>query len=293
MSIKEIAKKGIIAVGQSVPGLSTVARIIHFNTTHKGTYPGYRKQFVENGRHSRFGEYVRENIVRRFEIIDHRLDSRTTPTDGLVLTEAMLSMDSEGDIVECGCFSGASTAKLSIVAQVLEKRLIIFDSFEGLPGGGEKPVHTRLKVNDVGPWISGDLSAGLDLVRQNIESFGEISVCSLVKGWFSETLHQENLPDQIAAAFTDVDLASSARECLLAIWPLVSTGGIFFSHDVAYIHAMQALCDEDLWTNELKSFPPIFFGSGFGICDLSPHLGYMIKGSGVSAEYLKSLTLSK
>ena len=50
---------------------------------------------------------------------------------------------------------------------------------------------------------------------------------------------------------------------------------------------------QDLWLNQLKSFPPIFFGAGFGVCDQSPHLGYMVKGGDVSAEYLKNLTLEK
>ena len=41
--------------------------------------------------------------------------------------------DTPGAIVECGCALGNSTAKLSIVAKHLDKKLYVFDSFEGLP----------------------------------------------------------------------------------------------------------------------------------------------------------------
>jgi hypothetical protein len=90
----------------------------------------------------------------------------------------------------------------------------------------------------------------------------------------------------------DVDLNESARDCLLGIWPRLAHGGIFYSHDVAFIGVLQHLYDEDLWANRLKSFPPIFFGAGFGVCDQSPHLGYMVQGR-VAEEYLKSLMLEK
>jgi hypothetical protein len=61
---------------------------------------------------------------------------------------------------------------------------------------------------------------------------------------------------------------------------------------VAYIKVMQTLLDHALWTTVLKDFPPVFFGAGFGLGDLAPHLGYAVKCP-VSAEYINSLTLEK
>jgi hypothetical protein len=154
-------------------------------------------------------------------------------------------------------------------------------------------VHTRRTAEELKRgWVRGDYSIGLEGVRRNIETYGEISACSFVKGWFNETLTPANLPTEIAAAFVDVDLNESARDCLLGIWSRLTEGGIFFSHDVAFITVLQHLLDENLWKNELNAFPPIFFGAGFGVCDQSPHLGYMVKGR-VSAEYLNNLTLAK
>jgi len=291
--MKKLAKQIISSIAR-VPPVAKAAYQIHRYSRLKGTYPYYRELFIQNGQNSRFDSTTRARLIERFEAIDNSVRVASTPTDGLVLAEALLSTDAPGDIVECGCFAGASSAKLSMVAKLLGKKLIVFDSFEGLPEGGERAVHARRKVKEITKgWPAGDYSVGLEGVRQNIETFGEIAVCSFVQGWFNQTLTEQNLPPTIAAAFVDVDLHSSARECLVAIWPRLANGGIFFSHDVAFITVLQHLYDRELWANELKDFPPIFFGAGFGVCDLAPHIGYMVKGADVSAEYLKNLTLDK
>jgi O-methyltransferase len=38
-----------------------------------------------------------------------------------------------GSVVECGCYVGGSTANLSLVCAATGRKLIIFDSFQGLP----------------------------------------------------------------------------------------------------------------------------------------------------------------
>ncbi len=72
-------------------------------------------------------------MVSRFEEIDATVPIASTPTDGLILAELPVSGKGTGDVVECGCYAGGSTAKLSIVAKALGKRVLVFDSFEGLP----------------------------------------------------------------------------------------------------------------------------------------------------------------
>jgi hypothetical protein len=88
------------------------------------------------------------------------------------------------------------------------------------------------------------------------------------------------------------NIPSSARECLLHIWPRLCEGGAFFSHDIAYIKVLQAFNDEHLWREIFYEHPPILFGAGYGICDSSPHLGFAVKGQ-VTADYIKSLTFDK
>jgi O-methyltransferase len=204
-------------------------------------------------------------------------------------------MQARGDLVECGCFNGTSTAKLSILAKLIGRRLHVYDSFEGLPGeegGFVKEYHTRRSASRIG-WRAGDYAAGLERLRRNIERLGEIEVCSFYKGWFNETLTDANLPSEISLAFVDVDMPGSARECITAIWPRLANKGVYFSHDVAFINVLKAILDRKLWLDELKEYPPILFGAGFGLGDSSPHLGFFVKGQEADTDYINSITLEK
>jgi O-methyltransferase len=262
----------------------------------KDTYDYLKTKFIQNGMQSRWNKNVRATLVERFETIDEEVQITTTPTDGLSLAEALLSLDVDGAIVECGCYTGGSTAKLSIVARMMNKKLLVFDSFEGLPRTDqhhERDYHTRRSSKWFTSWANGRYAAPLEQVKSNIEAYGEISVCSFYKGWFSDTLKEEILPQRICFAFTDVDLAQSARECFIPIWPRIPDGGLYFSHDIAYIKVLQALLDETLWKKVLNDFPPILFGAGYGLGDSSPHLGFMVKGKAITPEYIKNLAIEK
>ena len=260
-----------------------------------GEYERLRAAFIDNGRTSAVTVAQRAQLVRRFEQIDVTVPIASSPVEGLALAEAMMSLSCPGDVVECGCYSGGSTSKLSIVAGMTGRRLHVFDSFEGLPDvedWNRRDYHSRHGRAWVTEWTAGRYTAALDSVRENVRRFGNIDVCHFTKGWFSETLTAAHLPDRIGMAFTDVDIASSARDCIVALWPRLQPGSVYASHDVAYIKVMQTLHDEALWTTVLKDFPPVFFGAGFGLGDLAPHLGYAVKGP-VSAEYINGLTLEK
>jgi O-methyltransferase len=248
--------------------------------------------FLRNGSTGRYDRRIRSDILRRFRRIDREVSIKSTPSDGLFLAEALLSLDCRGAVVECGCFNGGSTAKLSIVAKATQRPLVVFDSFEGLPVSVDDDatdVHVRKPTKR--PWRPGQYAIPLDAVKETVREYGELDVCTFVKGWFQDTL-RSRLPDQIAFAFTDVDLSSSARECLVHVWPRLVEGGLFFSHDVAFVKVLLALNDEQLWRDTLREHPPVFFGAGFGMSDSSPHLGFAIKGH-PSAEYIKGLTYRK
>jgi hypothetical protein len=50
------------------------------------------------------------------------------------ITTAILEpADVEGHVAEFGCFKGGLTAKLSLACEFVGKRLLVFDSFDGLP----------------------------------------------------------------------------------------------------------------------------------------------------------------
>lgn len=293
-AMKQLARTVVLVPFQKLAPLRRLAGFIAANTGGR-SYEFLKRQFVENGRGSRYDSSVRAEMLRRFETVDRRVPIASSKTDALFLAEALLALPAEGDIVECGCFCGGSTAKLSIVAKAVGRRLHVFDSFEGLPEVGDydlRDFHARRSSQWVTDWTQGRYAARLEFVQSNVERYGEIGSCRFTKGWFADTLTPENLPEKIALAFTDVDIPKSARECIRAVWPRLAVGGMYFSHDVAYVKVLQSLLDEELWRKELGEFPPILFGAGYGLSDSSPHLGFMVKQA-PSAEYIKALTMEK
>jgi len=288
----QLGLKGLV---KGLVARSAAVRRVALQVYLESTYVEMRERFVANGEGSPVDPSLRRAMVRRFEAIDRDVPTATTPTDGLLLAEALLSVEAPGDVVECGCFNGASTAKLSIVANALGRKLHVFDSFEGLPEVDAENLrdhHARYGRVWTTEWKAGRYAAAIERVKGNVQRYGEIGVCTFVKGWFSRELFEPNLPPTIALAFVDVDIPSSARECIRAIWPRLPDRGVFFSHDIAYIKVLQEFFDRGMWGG-FQAFPPIPFGAGFGYGEYSPHLGFMVKGAALTAEYIKSLTMEK
>jgi len=281
----------IVPIAKRTPLLRRLAAFLHDRLAPTGTQ-AVKDRFIANGRNSRWSEATRKEIVERFAAIHDHFEVHSNQVDALIMTEALLSMPADGAMVECGCFLGGSTAKLSIVAALLETQLYVFDSFAGLPasasaeGGDFHGRHWRKFT-----WPAGANAATLEQVVENVKRFGDISRCTFVKGWFEDTLTSTNLPPHIRFAYSDVALPSSTRTVFTALWPRLTHGGVFFSRDVGFTKVLQQLMDRDLW-RELDEFPPILFGAGYGLRDAASNLGFMVKGS-VSAEYLNQLTIEK
>src|SRR5215471_5744452 len=135
--LNRLAKMTLLATARRVALVRRVAEFIAENLAERHSYPYVRRKFIQNGDGSALGRAGRERLVERFELIDHSVPSGTSNTDGLLMAEALLSLCTPGDIVECGCYLGASTAKFSILASLLGRPLRVFDSFEGLPKGDD------------------------------------------------------------------------------------------------------------------------------------------------------------
>jgi O-methyltransferase len=150
----------------------------------------------------------------------------------------------EGCVVEAGCFKGGSTAKLSIAAQAAGRKLVVFDSFEGMPEHSEPEQrtifrHTRAR------FPKGFYAGQLDEVRENVRRYGELGACEFVKGWFDETMPHFHEP--VVVGFLDVDLAASTRTCLRYLYPRLVPGGVLFSHDGHIPLCVDVLRDEAMW----------------------------------------------
>ena len=165
--------------------------------------------------------------------------------------------DRPGCIVEAGCFKGGSTAKLSIAAAEVGRKLVVFDSFEGIPENGEP--HDTTIFGDKARFAAGSYTGRLAEVSDNVARWGELDVCEMKPGWFADTMPAFSQP--VAVGFVDVDLASSTRTCLEHLYPRLIPGGVLFSHDGHLPLCIDVLRDQSLW-ERIGGPPPIITGLG-------------------------------
>ena len=166
----------------------------------------------------------------------------------------------EGVVVEAGCFKGGSTAKFSLAASIAGRKLVVFDSFEGLPSNEERHTHSILGHSITGWFGEGSFAGRLDEVRANVERHGALDVCEFMPGWFEETMPTFGRP--ISAAYIDVDLASSTQTCLKYLYPLLVPGGVLVSQDGDFPLVIEAMEDPGFWTHEVGWPMPTMDGIG-------------------------------
>lgn len=166
--------------------------------------------------------------------------------------------DQEGVVVEAGSFKGGSAAKYSWACALRNRRLIVFDSFEGLPD--DDVPDGRTIWGESARFHKGEYAGQLDVVRNNIRNYGRLEVCEFVKGWFDDTMPGFDKP--IIVAYIDVDLAASTRTCLKYLYPRLVKGGVIFSQDGHLQPVVDVLKDDEFWENEVGAKRPRMVGVG-------------------------------
>jgi len=229
--------------------------------------------FVMRGRGKRFGVARRADLALRTIGIHLRLECGHLPKEVLHVLEEIVELPREvpGAVVECGCFLGASTAKLSLAASMTGRKLIVCDSFEGLPEVGAKD-HTEVKFD----FVTGAYAGRLEEVSRNVRRLGRPECVEYVPGWYSESLGRLS-GTPIACAFWDVDLHDSFHDCIRGLWSGVAAGGKVFIHDIDREPVVKAFADADWWHDVVHTEPPALTGAYTGLSPLSPMIGYATK----------------
>jgi len=182
-----------------------------------------------------------------------------------------LSPSRPGVVVECGTFMGGSTAKLSWAAALTGRKLIVCDSFEGLPDVGMAD-HVASKRD----FRRGEYFGRLDQVQANVARFGRPQLVGYVVGWFDKSLHELNgIP--IACAFWDVDLLDSFRACIRLLWKNVQPGSKVFIHDIDRQPVVDTFADPLWWKEQMGMEPPRLVGALTGLGHTSSLIGYAWK----------------
>jgi O-methyltransferase len=206
----------------------------------------------------------RLSLVGKLYRTTAKVQSPHTQAEILAYVDDILTLpDGSPDVVvEAGCFVGSSTAKFSLAAARAGKTLVVFDSFAGIPENDEKHDTDHFGSTDLPGFRAGDWHGELDEVKGNVTRYGEVGVCEFVPGWFDDTMPKFDRP--IAAAYIDVDLASSTRTCIQHLFPLLRPGGSLFSQDGHLPLVTAVFEDADFWRGEVGCDPPTVERMGSG-----------------------------
>lgn len=168
----------------------------------------------------------------------------------------------EGAVAEFGCYKGFSTSSLSLASSLVGRRLVVFDSFEGLPAPAEDVIN--LDSGAKLPYEQGQFAGTLDEVKANISRYGAINVCEFVKGYYDATLPGRDPEEKFVLIFEDADLPDSVRSVVQWMWPKLQPGCTFFCHEARDREVVSIFFDENWWRQATGEKAPGFIGSGCG-----------------------------
>jgi O-methyltransferase len=219
----------------------------------------------------------RREMLKSFKRITSDISCAHSPFQFPMIYQRIKDLNVEGPIVECGAFKGGSTAQLSIMAKRTKRRLYVCDSFEGLPEASieGEDISGVLNTGDSFAFKKGDYTGSLEEVKRAVARYGHLEVCEFVKGFFNQSL--PGLHIKPAVIILDVDLISSARDCLKYLWPSLKKGGLLFTHEASLKNYIEGFTDREWWKNELNEAPPVLYGAGSGIDILARQTAFMVK----------------
>jgi O-methyltransferase len=207
-------------------------------------------------------ERRRRKLLQRFRHVDANIKCHHSEKELLVMADYVLHCRMPGCIVECGCFRGGSSAKLSLLAAETDRDLYICDSFEGLPT--IDPLDGKFINLEGGMqnYRAGGYAASLEQVQANVAGWGDASRAHYVRGFFCDTLPELNVAPVLV--FSDADLISSTRDVIRHLWPRIVMGGRLYSHDMNLPGLVYGITDPSWWIAQMGSPAPPLFGAGYG-----------------------------
>lgn len=224
----------------------TVPISVYFILNSESIHPDYKLSF-----------YKKYRLGLKMFMNKLRIPTGTSYKSHLAMGLKILETSPEviGNIVECGSWQGGSAANLSLICRITNRKLLIFDSFEGLP--------INQSIDRQGHYDTGSFCGSLEEVKKNIERYGAIECCEFIKGWFDDTLPELDSP--VLLAFLDVDLELSLETCVRYIWPNLTDQGYMFIDEYVELDYCAIFWSEEYWRKYFNRTPPGLMGAGTGL----------------------------
>jgi hypothetical protein len=202
---------------------------------------------------------ARMRLVARFLRITNHVRTYHTQAEMLTVADRVFRLAGRPEltVLEAGAGKGGGTAKLSLVARLAGARLVVCDSFRGMPPNDER--HETIWGRRT-EFREGAFRGTAKLVERTIARFGAPEVCELVKGWFEDTLPALDRP--LVVVLLDVDLTASTRTCVRWLYPRIRAGGVLLSQDGHLRGTIDLLADGRFWRDEVGMPPPAIHGLG-------------------------------
>jgi O-methyltransferase len=148
-----------------------------------------------------------------------------------------------GDLIETGVWRGGATIFMKAYLEMydIDKKVFVCDSFEGLP----------LPDVDKYPDDLGDKHYQVDFLRVSLESVKDnFKLYNLlddnvifIKGWFSDTLKNNNNVGDISILRFDGDMYGSTMDVLNNLYDKVSKDGVIIIDDYCLPNCAKAVND--------------------------------------------------
>lgn len=165
-----------------------------------------------------------------------------------------------GDLVECGVWKGGSTMLMAYTLQqagITNRRLYLYDTFEGMTQPGERDGQNEKdewESNRVTDTLNNMCYAPIEEVKTNMESTGyPADNILLIKGKVEQTI-PATMPAGIAVLRLDTDWYESTKHELQHLYPLLSKKGILIIDDYGAWQGARAAADEYFAANKEAFF---------------------------------------
>jgi O-methyltransferase len=160
----------------------------------------------------------------------------------------VLDADVPGDVVEFGCYVGTTSVFLARDLNSTDKKLYLYDSFEGLP---DKTSEDQSPAGE--QFQTGELLATKAQLIKNLRA-ANVPMPIIKKAWFSD-LTAADMPAEISFAYLDGDYYHSILDPLKLIWDRLVPGAVVIVDDYANEALPGAARAVDGWlkTHQFKS----------------------------------------
>jgi len=230
-------------------------RFLVKNSASRFAYEAHHPDsYMEFDQHPEFA-----TLEKRFAANNRRNNGGDIPRLwSLILnTKQVISDDIKGEFAELGVWRGNTSAVLAWYAEKNNRRMYLFDTFEGFDARDTVGIDHEKSVAHFS-------DTSIELVKQTLGT--SANACTFVVGRFPDSIRDDVREVNFAVVSVDCDLYEPMKAALDFFYPRMPKGGIFFLHDYSSGHwsgAKAAIDEFTRATGEQIVLMPDKSGSAF------------------------------